>query len=90
MQLRRQVSDGLVAPLRAELLELAREAAVEDPQLPETHPVARAGRQTVYSDGSCKHPADPLLARAAWEVYVASAGGIDRLLGGLVSGKHTP
>lgn len=92
-QLRRQVPDGLaltgIVPLRADLVALAQEAAMEDPQLPVVLPVGRHGRQTVYSDGACTHPTDPLLSRAAWGVHVAVAGGASRSLGGPVDGKQT-
>ena len=51
----------------ARLAALATAAACECAQLPaqaETH--SDAPRSTVWSDGGCLHPTDPLLARAAW------------------------
>jgi ribonuclease HI len=93
-QLRRQLTAGLaltgIAPTSAELQALAQQAAGDDPQLPGIQQQVRDGpRQTVYSDGACVHPSDPLLARAAWGVHVVAVGGRRRALGGPVGGQQT-
>ena len=92
--LRSQVPGGValtgVAPTRADLLALAEAAAADDPQLPVPQLLRPGDRQVVYSDGACLHPADPLLARAAWGIHVAVAGaGPARTLGGMVDGQQT-
>ena len=47
-------------------------------------------RRTVWRDGSCVHPRDPLLARAAWGLRVeAVAGGQAVGLAGPVDGLQT-
>ena len=98
-RLRSQVADGValtgVVPARADLTALAQEAAEDDPQLPAPPPLRAGARQTVYSDGACLHPTDPLLARAGWGLCMppppptAAASGPARALGGPVGGPQT-
>ena len=89
-QLRRSVSNGValtgILPARADLQGLALQAAAEDPQLPQ---VCEGLRGTVFSDGACVHPTDPLLARAAWGLQVSIADGGQLTLGGPVGGQQT-
>ena len=83
MALRRSLDDGVartgVVPRDARLGELADAAATQDPQLPSALPLADdAGGmvpRTVWTDGSCLNPRDPLLARAGWGLRVAAAEG---------------
>jgi len=54
-----------VLPLDCTLAAQADAAALDEFAFP--NPLgARAGRTTVWTDGACLHPADPLMARAAW------------------------
>jgi ribonuclease HI len=98
MALRTQISDGLarsgVLEAQPQLIVLAEAAERADPQLPDVQPVAEgASSRTIWSDGSCVHPLDPLLARAAWGLRIAastdggSAGEHD--LAGPVGGAQT-
>ena len=78
--LRRRISDGvastgiLAAPRH--LVALAGAASTAGPELPreaEWRPLLP--RRTVWSDGACLHPTDPLLARAGWGLSFGPAGG---------------
>jgi ribonuclease HI len=63
-----------------------------DPQLPAPVPVAPAAlRRVVWSDGSCVHPLDPLMARSAWGLRVDANGDEGRAfdLAGPVDGPQT-
>ncbi len=71
VELRRLLPDGVARtgtlPLPARLAGMADAASCEDPSLPpQAPPQSDAPRSTVWTDGACLHPTDPLLARAAW------------------------
>ena len=71
------------------LIALA-DAATQDPQLPIEQPEMQAPRRTVWSDGSCVHPVDPLMARAAWGIRVDGIDGASPTdLAGPVDGVQT-
>ena len=70
------------------LAALADAAESEDPQLPpQAALLPGAPRRTVWSDGACLHPADPLLARAAWGLRCSDRG--EPNLVGPVEGPQT-
>ena len=79
-----------VLAAQPELIVLADAASWEDPQLPAEQSAVEAARRKVWSDGSCVHPQDPLLARAAWGLRIdaaAEAPAVD--LAGPVDGVQT-
>jgi ribonuclease HI len=74
--LRRHLSAGVlrtgVMPVHLGLAALASAAACADAGLPPQAALRpEAARATVWTDGACLHPADPLLARAAWGLRAA-------------------
>jgi ribonuclease HI len=80
---RAAIDDGVartgVMAAQPELIALAEAAFAEPIHLPAEGELAgQAGgvlRRKVWSDGSCVHPLDPLLARAAWGIRVQGLGG---------------
>ena len=90
--LRRQLHPGVARtgtlPLSARLAALADAAAGDDPQLPPPAEVdMQAPKCTIWTDGGCLHPTDPLLARAAWGLRCADLENCN--WGGPVGGKQT-
>ena len=53
---------------------------------PRAGPSGRIARRKIWSDGSCVHPLDPLMARAAWGLHV---DGVTGGLAGPVNGAQT-
>ena len=90
--LRRELPPGVahtgVLAMPAQLSALADAAAAEDPQFP-PQALVQPGlpRSTVWSDGGCLHPTDPLLARAAWGLRCEALEQCN--WGGPVQGKQT-
>ena len=77
-----------VLAMPAQLAVLAEAAASDDPQLPAQAQLRPdAPRSTVWSDGGCLHPTDPLLARAAWGLRCEALEQCN--FGGPVQGKQT-
>ena len=69
------------------LAALAEAAGGDDPQLPaQAALLPGAPRRTVWSDGACLQPADPLLARAAWGLWAEGQGLAAPNLAGPVDG----
>jgi ribonuclease HI len=66
-----------VMAAQPELMVLAEAASAEPLHFPAECAMARmapgAPRRKIWSDGSCVHPLDPLLARAAWGIRVQGA-----------------
>jgi ribonuclease HI len=94
MTLRAALDDGVartgVLAAQPELIALADAASQADPQLPMEQPRVEGPRRTVWSDGSCIHPLDPLMARAAWGIRVeGNEGAAATDMAGPVDGAQT-
>ena len=77
-----------VLAMSTQLAALADAAASADPQIPDQAELRPdAPRSTVWSDGGCLHPTDPLLARAAWGLRCEALDQCN--WGGPVKGKQT-
>jgi ribonuclease HI len=83
-----------VMAAQPELIVLAEAARAEPMHLPPEGELA--GRSTgaqrckVWSDGSCMHPLDPLMSRAAWGIRVQGYGGTEPVdYAGPVNGAQT-
>jgi ribonuclease HI len=99
--LRRTLGDGVartgVLASQPALMALAQTARVEPMQFPvvglqsaDAVEGSSGSRRKVWSDGSCLHPLDPLLARAAWGIRVQGVGGGEpRDFAGPVGGDQT-
>ena len=92
--LRATLEDGVartgVLAAQPALVAMAEAAGREDPGLPVEQLAVEAPRTKVWSDGSCVHPLDPILARAAWGLRVDGARGAPAAdLAGPVDGVQT-
>jgi ribonuclease HI len=99
MALRASLEAGVattgVMAAQPELIVLAEAASSESMHFPvvagELAPGdGQAARRKVWSDGSCVHPLDPLLARAAWGLHIQGNGVMQSSdLAGPVGGAQT-
>ena len=77
-----------VLPVQEDLSRQAEAAALQPFAFPDrAQSISREGRTTVWTDGGCLYPKDPLMARAAWGLRVDSVENCN--WGGPVQGRQT-